>query len=619
MVKPLKSQTVTRTTRPDVTAPLSSRAAKGPAETKAKARPIEIPRSLTARQLADMLQVSPLEIIKQLMRKGIMANINQVIDYDVAAPIATELGFEARLKVRPETAPAREIRRQRRKEEAAGNLQPRAPVVTIMGHVDHGKTKLLDAIRQSNVVATEAGGITQHIGAYQAEVNGQKVTFLDTPGHEAFTAMRARGAQVTDIVVLVVAADDGVMPQTLEAIDHARAAGVPIVVAINKIDLPGANPDRVKQQLADASLVCEDWGGDTVCAQVSAKQKLGIPDLLENLLLVAEMEQLKADPSRSAVGVVVEANLDKTKGPLATVLMQDGSLRVGETVVVGNTWGRIKAMFNDRGKQVRKAEPAMPIELLGLNRVPQVGDTLMVVASDQQARTEIEKRQAETATAVSTRALRLENLFDQISTGKVKELNVILKTDVQGSIEPIRQSLERLATEQVKVRLIHSASGNVTENDVMLAVASKGLIIGFATGIEPGAKRLAEAQGIDIRVYDIIYNLVDDVEKALKGMLEPTYIEVIDGRAEVRAIFGKGKKEKVAGSLVSEGKLTRGASVRLRRQGKVVVESTISSLRRFKEDVREVATGYECGVGIEGFSDFQVGDILETYRKQKEV
>ncbi|MDI6815021.1 MAG: translation initiation factor IF-2 [Dehalococcoidales bacterium] len=582
-----------------------------------KAPSIEIPHALSVRQLADLLGISAIDIIKRLMRNGIMANINQVIDYEVAAALATDIGYEARPKPRTARKPASVIseikKRQQLQDEEVGSLRP--PVVTIMGHVNHGKTSLLDAIRQTNVMATEAGGITQHIGAYQVEVNGQKITFLDTPGHEAFTAMRARGAQVTDITILVVAADDGVMPQTLEAIDHAQAAGVPIMVAINKIDKPNANPELVKKQLADAGLLIEEWGGDTVCVLVSAKEKKGITELLENLLAVAEMENLKANPSRPASGVVIEARLDKTKGPLATVLIHDGSLRLSDTIVVGSTWGRVKAMFNDMGKRVRKAEPAMPVELLGLSSVPQVGDTLTVVASERQAQALIQKRQQEMQQ--ESRSVSLDNLFDQISAGRVKELNIILKTDVQGSIEPIRSSLERLATEEVQVRIIHSGTGNVTESDVMLAIASKGLIISFNTGVEAGARHLADVEGVDIRYYDVIYNLVDDVDKALKGMLAPSYVEVIDGRAEVRAIFPSGEMGRVAGVYVAEGKVSRGVSVRLWRKEQMVCESTVGSLRRFKNDVKEVAAGYECGVGIKDFTEFEVGDILEFFRREK--
>ncbi|HUT96983.1 MAG TPA: translation initiation factor IF-2 [Dehalococcoidales bacterium] len=574
-------------------------------------KPVEIPHSIAVRNLADLLQVSAVDVIKQLMRNGIFANINQVIDYETAAAVALNLGYEAQ----PESRAARagESKRYKPLEEEAGGLKIRPPVVTIMGHVNHGKTRLLDAIRQTNVMDTEAGGITQHIGAYQVEVNGHKITFLDTPGHEAFTVMRARGAQVTDITILVVAADDGVMPQTLEAIDHARAAGVPIVVAVNKIDKPEANIETVKQQLADAGLVIEEWGGDVVCVPISAKEKKGIAELLENLLVVAEMEELKADPSRPAVGVVIEAEMDKSRGPMATVLIQTGTLRVGDTVVVGSTWGRIRAMFNDVGKRVRKAEPSMPVAILGLDSLPQVGETLNAVASEQQARSMIQKHQQEMA----PRAVSLDNLFDQINTGQVKELNVILKADVQGTIEPIRSSLERLATDKVQVRIIHSSSGNITESDVMLAIASKGLIIGFGTGIEAGARRLADVEGVDIRSYDVIYNLVDDVEKALKGMLEPTYVEVIEGRAEVKAVFSSGKKLKVAGVSVIDGKASRGASVRVRRGEQIVVQSSVSSLKRFKDDVKEVASGYECGVGLKDFEDFEAGDILEFYRKER--
>ena len=583
-----------------------------------KARVIKIPSSLSVRQLAVLLQIDAVDVIKQLMRNGIMANINQVIDYQAAAAVASSLGCKAQVKPRVTQRPATAISEIKGHEQLQDGeldgLRLRPPIVTVMGHVNHGKTRLLDAIRQTNVMDTEAGGITQHIGAYQVEVNGQKITFLDTPGHEAFTAMRAHGAQITDIAILVVAADDGVMPQTLEAIDHARAAEVPIVVAINKIDKPEANPTQVKQQLTDAGLLIEEWGGDTVCVEISAKEKLGISELLENLLVVAEVENLRANPAQPAAGVVIEAEMDKTKGPLATVLVQTGTLRLGNTVVVGATWGRVKAMFNDMGKRVRKAEPATPVELLGLGDVPQVGDSLAVVAGEHQARALIQQRQQEMRLKPS---VRLDNLFAQISAGQVKGLNVILKTDVQGSIEPIRASLEQLGTEEVQVRIIHCSSGNITESDVMLAIASKGLIVGFGTGIEAGARRLADVHGVDIRFYDVIYNLVDDVEKALKGMLEPTYAEVIDGHAEVKAIFSSEKKEKVAGVYVIEGKVSRGASVRVQREKKVVYESTVSSLKRFKDDVKEVSAGYECGVGVKDFSAFQASDILEFFRREK--
>ncbi|MFC2020167.1 translation initiation factor IF-2 [Chloroflexota bacterium] len=582
---------------------------------------MEIPQSLAVRQLAELLRVGPIDVIKQLMRSGIMANINQAIDYETAASVAGRFGYE----VRPQPIKARRLgdsvgdikRRQKLGGDEQGGLQHRPPVVTIMGHVDHGKTRLLDAIRKTNVMSTEAGGITQHIGAYQVEVNGHRITFLDTPGHEAFTAMRAHGAQVTDIAILVVAADDGVMPQTSEAIDHARAAGVPILVAINKIDKPEANLDMVKQQLADAGLVIEEWGGDIIGVPISAKEGTGIPDLLDNLLLLAEVEEFKASPSRSAEGVVIEAKMDKTRGPLATVLVNNGTMKVGEVVVVGATWGRVKAMFDYTGKRVRKAEPSTPVEILGLSSVPQAGDTLSVLPGERQARDLIEKRQQEMQEASWAKSINLNNIFDQITAGRVKELIIILKVDVQGSIDPIKSSLEQLGGEEVGVRIIHNGTGNVTESDVMLAVASKGLVIGFNTDIEAGARRLADMEGVDIRCYSIIYNLVDDVKKALKGMLKPVFVEVTDGRAEVRTVFSSGKKTQAAGVYVTEGKVTRGVSVRVWRGKKTVFESVVASLRRFKDDVTEVATGYECGVGLKNFNDFKEGDVLEFFRSEE--
>jgi len=599
---------------------VSKSSAKEAGSSSTKARKLEIPDSLSVKQLADLLEVSAVEVIKQLMRNGIMANINQAVDYEAASAIVSNFGFEATLKSRPgrkSSSVIREIKNQQLlQDKDHSGLKPRPAVITVMGHVDHGKTRLLDAIRKTNVMDSEAGGITQHIGAYQVEIEGQKITFLDTPGHEAFTAMRARGAQVTDITILVVAADDGIMPQTLEAIDHARAAGVPIVVAINKIDKDEANPELVKQQLADAGLVIEEWGGDTISVLISAKERTGIQDLLENLLIVAEMEELKADPSKPAVGVIIESEMDKTKGAVATVLVHDGTLKVGDTVVVGNTWGRIKAMFNDVGKQVRKAGPAVPVEILGLSAVSQVGDTLTAVSSEKQAKDQVAKNQAkiQEETVAAIKSVSLSNLFDQVSTGKVKELAVVLKTDVQGSIEPIKSSLEQLGTDEVKVRVIHSSSGNVTESDVMLAIASKGIIIGFSTTSEPGAQRLAELEGVNIRYYDVIYNLQEDVSKALTGMLEPSLVEVISGRAEVRAVFTSGKKDRIAGVYVVEGQIRRGDSVRVIRQEETINETVVASLRRFKDDVREVAAGYECGLGLRDFDDFEAGDRLEFFR-----
>ncbi len=571
---------------------------------------VSLPPALSVKQLADLLRVSPVEVIKQLMRNGIMANINQAIDFEAASLVAASFGYEAK---RQPTSP----QTRRPSTTGMGRLSPRPPVITIMGHVDHGKTSLLDAIRQSNVTATEPGAITQHIGAYQVEVDSRKITFLDTPGHEAFTAMRARGAQATDIAVLVVAADDGVMPQTIEAIDHARAAGVPIVVAINKIDKPNANPDKVKQQLADLGLVIEEWGGDTVCVPISAKKKQGIGELLENLLLVADILELKAELDCPAEGVAIEAKLDKTKGPLATLLVQKGILKLGDTIVIGNTWGKVKAMFNELGKHLKKAEPATPVEVLGLNAVPQAGDTFKVVSSEREARMLLEKsKDMQQRLPMRAKTFSLSDISTQISTGQIKELNITLKTDVQGSIEPIKDSLEQLGNERVKVKVIHAASGSITESDVLLALASKGIIIGFNTRTEPGAQRLAEAEGISIRHYNVIYDLIKDVDQALKGLLEPTYSEVIEGQAEVLAIFETGKKGKVAGISVKDGKVRRDSLARILRRGETICESRVSSLRRFKEDVKEVSAGFECGVKIENFADFQAGDIIQFYRRE---
>jgi len=572
---------------------------------------ISLPPALSVKQLADLLKVSAIDVIKQLMREGVMANINQAIDFDTAAVIATYFGYKTKKQpVSVQTKPS--------ETGKGGKLSPRPPVVTIMGHVDHGKTSLLDAIRQSNVIATEAGAITQHIGAYQVEIDGRKITFLDTPGHEAFTAMRARGAQATDIAILVVAADDGVMPQTVEAINHARAAEVPVVVAINKIDKANANSDRVKQQLADSGLIIEEWGGDTVCASISAKKRQGIDVLLENLLLVADILELRAELDCPAEGVVIEAKLDKTKGPLATLLVQKGTLEPGDNLVIGNTWGKVKAMFNERGKQIKKAKPSTPVEALGINSVPQAGDSFIVARDEREARVLAEKhKDAQHEFVTSGKTLSLSDLSTQIGAGEVKELNIVLKTDVQGSIEPIKDSLEQLGDDRIKVKVIHSGSGRITESDVLLALASEAVIIGFNSQPEPGAQRLAEMQRVSIRYYDVIYKLVQDVDKALKGMLEPTYAEVIEGQAEVLAIFDSRKGEKIAGVSVKEGKVRRDTSARILRQGKSIHESRISSLKRFKEDVKEVSTGFECGVKIENFTDFQVGDVIQFYRQEK--
>jgi translation initiation factor IF-2 len=569
---------------------------------------VELPPAITVKQLADILKVEPIKVIKQLMRKGIMANVNQTIDFDTASITATDFGYDAKAAKERKASPSRKER-----GKGKGKLPVRPPVVTVMGHVDHGKTTLLDVIRKTNVTAHEAGAITQHIGAYQALVDGRKITFLDTPGHEAFTAMRARGTQVTDIVTLVVAADDGVMPQTVEAINHAKAAKVPIVVAINKIDKPDANPERVKQQLADLGLVIEEWGGDTVCVPISARQGQGISDLLENLFLVADILELKADPDSAAEGVIIEAKLDKTKGPLATLLVQKGTLKRGDVVVAGGAWGKIKAMFDDKGKQVHKAEPSTPVEVLGLNEVAKSGDHFIVLPDEHEARSIVEKQKYPRPRPT----LSLSAFSSQISDGQIKELNIVLKTDVEGSIEPIKTSVERLGTEKTKARVIHAASGSIIESDVLLASASKGIIIGFNTPTSPGATQLADVEAVGIHHYDVIYKLIEDVDKTLKGMLEPTYAEVLSGRAEVRAIFPRGKLGKIAGVYVMEGKAWRDAQVKTLRQNKVICDSRISSLKRFKEDVAEVSAGLECGLGIEGFVDFQTGDIIEFYRRER--
>lgn len=567
---------------------------------------IEVPSSLTVKQLADMLEVEPVKVIKQFMRKGFMVNLNQTIDFDAIAAVATDFGYQAQRKTEPKSIAY--VSKAKGKK-----LQTRPPVVTVMGHVDHGKTTLLDVIRKTNVTAHEAGAITQHIGAYQCVVDERKITFLDTPGHEAFTAMRARGAQATDIVVLVVAADDGVMPQTVEAIDHAKAAKVPIIVAINKIDKADANPELVKQQLADLGLVIEEWGGDVVCVPISAKKGEGISDLLENIFLVADILELKANPKRAAEGVVIEARLDRTKGSLATFLVQNGTLEVGDVIVAGNIWGKIKAMFNEQGKQIRKAEPSTPVGVLGLSGVPNSGDIFKVVADEHEAQSVVKGQEA----TMPQIPLSLTALFRQIDKGQIKELNVVLKTDVYGSIEPVRSSLERLSSENVGVNIIHAGSGSITESDVLLAAASKGIIIGFNSRLSPGAKQLAEAEGVSIRLSDVIYKLIEDVDKALKGMLEPTYVEVLGGRAEVRAVFSGGRQGKVAGIYVREGRIWRDGRAKISRGNKVLCESRISSLKRFKEDVTEVNAGFECGVGMENFGDFSVGDIIELYQKEK--
>jgi translation initiation factor IF-2 len=590
----------------------------------ADTKTIEIPRVLSVKELGDLMGVSPVEVIKELMKNGVMAAINQVIDFETAAIVATDMGFdaqEARTSEAAEVPVATETGGFKIVEEDGAELLSRPPVVTIMGHVDHGKTSLLDAIRETKVTASEAGGITQHIGAYQVHVNDQDITFLDTPGHEAFTAMRARGAQVTDVAVLVVAADDGVMPQTKEAIDHAKAAGVPIVVAMNKIDLETANPDRVKTELSENGVIIEEWGGDTPLVPVSARTKEGLDDLLSNILVVSEVLDLKANPQRAAIAIVVEAEMSKTRGPLATVLVKTGTLHVGDYVIVGETMGRIKAMLNDRGKRIKSAGPSEPAELLGLDAVPKAGEIATVAPDEKTARSTVlsRVREREAAAMHQQQHVSLDTLFGEISAGKLKELNIILKTDVQGSIEPIRSSLERLSNEQVKVKIIHTGTGGVTETDVMLAIASKGVIIAFNTSEQGGAERLASDEKVDIRHYSVIYNIVEDVDKALKGMLEPTFKEVVTAHAEVRQVFRVARKNSIAGCFVRDGTINRNDTARVMRNGAVQHEGKLTSLKRFQEDVREVTTNFECGIQIEGFDSFEEGDVIEFFRMERDT
>jgi len=574
-------------------------------------RSVTLPRSVTVRELSDLLKVSPIEIIKELMKKGVMAAINQSIEYEAAAVVARELGYHPQPEALPEAGVGR-----REAEEEEAHLQLRPPVVTVMGHVDHGKTSLLDAIRQTKVTEQEVGAITQHIGASQVEINGQKITFIDTPGHEAFTALRARGATVTDIAILVIAADDGVMPQTLEAIHHAKAAGVPIIVAINKTDLPGANPDRVKHQLAEHDLLIEEYGGDVIAIPVSAKTKEGLHDLLEHILLVAEVSELKANPDRPAEGAIIESVKDASRGPMATVIVQKGTLRVGDMVVAGDTSGKVKAMFDDQGRRIKEAPPSTPVKVMGLESVPRAGDIISVVPDERAARAIMETHQHRRAEAFQARPVTLEAISGEIAAGRVRDLNLVLKTDTQGSLEAIRASLERLGEETVRLNIIHAGIGNVSESDVMLALASKGIIVSFNLRVEPGGRLLAESEGIDIRHYQIIYELIEDVQKAVKGLMEPVTVEVVDGHAEVRAIF-KVRSGRIAGCYLKDGLIRRNSPVRILRGGAVIHSSRVASLRRLQEDVREVNTGFECGIGVERFQDFQEGDVIESFHTEQ--
>ncbi len=590
---------------------------------------IELPSTITVKELADLLGVNPADIIRELIKSGIFATINQLVDRDTASLVAEELGYEvAEANVAAvsgtddeETGgqPAEAAKEILFEEEDDADLVPRAPIVTVMGHVDHGKTSLLDAIRSTAVAAGERGGITQHIGASEVTTkDGKRVVFLDTPGHEAFTSMRARGARVTDIAVIVVAADDGVMPQTLEAISHAKAAKVPLVIAMNKIDKPDANPDRVRTELAEAGVIVEDYGGDTPLVPVSAKTRVGIDELLEMILLVADLQELKANPKRDAVGTVIEARLDKGRGPVATLLVQTGTLHVGDVVVAGHTFGKIKALETAAGKRVSRVGPASAAVILGLSDVPEAGDVLRVVADEKTARTLAETRKAEQAAAAgggSSRAT-LEDLYRQIQAGQAKELRIILKADVSGSLGAISHALQQLPTDEVKINVLLEAAGDITDNDIMLATASNAIVVGFNTGITETARREADAQGVDVRLYDIIYKLTDDIDAALKGMLEPEIVEVVEGRAEVRQIFRVGKSTVIAGCYVTDGRIVRNGGARVWRGGRIIATDRIESLRRFRDDAREVAQNFECGIGLAGFNDVVEGDIIECFTNQ---
>ena len=579
---------------------------------------IELPNSIVIRDLAQKIEKSPIEVIKKLMANGVMATINQTVDFDTAAIVMAEYGYEAVPEVREEAKAVETgevpLWRQLISDEDTNKLMARPPVVTILGHVDHGKTSLLDAIRQTDVAGGEAGGITQHIGAYQVEKKGRTITFLDTPGHAAFTAMRARGAQGADIVILVVAADDGVMPQTKEAIAHAKAARVPIIVALNKIDKANANPELVKKQLAELELVPDDWGGTTMVVPVSAKQKQGIDDLLEGILLVADNMDIRANPAGKVMGTVIEAEVDRSKGTIATLLVQNGTLAAGDIVVAGRAYGRMKAITDYKGKPVRKAPPSTPVAVMGLNDVPSAGDVFQVVGSEREARTIVEQRvEADKSKAQAKKKVSLEELFASVQAGETKELQLIVKADVQGSLEPIMVELEKLGKGPIGVRVLYAETGNIGENDVMLASASKAIIVGFNVQADVAARRLAEAEGVSIRLYDIIYRMTEDIEKALKGMLEPEVVEKVVGRANVLAVFSASKLGRVAGCRVVEGELRRNAKVRLYRGPDMVYEGEMASLRHEKEDVREIRTGFECGVGLKNFNDIQVGDVLICY------
>ncbi len=581
------------------------------AERAKKQIKITVPEEITVGELAALLKMTAAEVIKKLFSLGMMATVNEVIDYDTAEIVATELGA----KVEKEVVVTIEERIIDDTEDAEEDLEPRDPVVVVMGHVDHGKTSLLDAIRNTSVTSTEAGGITQHIGAYRVQTPEGKITFLDTPGHAAFTSMRARGAMATDIAILVVAADDGIMPQTIEAINHAKAANVSIIVAINKMDKPGASPDKIMQQLTEHDLVPEEWGGDVICIPVSAKTHQGIDKVLESINLVAEMLELKANPNRAAKGVVIEAKLDKGRGPVATVLVQNGTLKTGDTIVAGTAVGRVRVMTNENGKVLDSAGPSVPVEIMGLAEVPQAGDTFDAVSDEKLARELVEqrKREAKEEEFKQYQKVTLDNLFSSISQGDMKELNIIVKADVQGSVEAVKQNIEKLSNDEVKVKVIHGSVGAVNESDVMLANASNAIIVGFNVRPDPVAAEIAERDGVDMRMYRVIYDCIEELEAAIKGMLAPKFREVVLGRAEVRNVFKLSSAGMIAGSYVLDGKITRNSQIRVVRDGIVIFEDAIASLKRFKEDAKEVASGYECGVGLEKFNDIKEGDILEAF------
>ncbi|HLQ48283.1 MAG TPA: translation initiation factor IF-2 [Candidatus Dormibacteraeota bacterium] len=588
---------------------------------------IELPATITVKELAELLTVNPADVIRELIKSGIFATINQLIDRDTASLVAGELGYEVAEAVAPTTgaaadgdedsAPAAATKEVLFEEDDPSLLQPRAPIVTVMGHVDHGKTSLLDAIRTTDVAAAERGGITQHIGASEVTHDGKRVVFLDTPGHEAFTAMRARGAKVTDIAVVVVAADDGVMPQTLEAISHAKAAKVPIIIALNKIDKPDSNPDRVKTELSEAGVIVEEYGGDTPLVPVSARTRVGLDELIEMILLVADLQELKANPKRAAVGTIVEAQLDKNRGAIATVIVQTGTLRVGDVIVVGETFGKVRALENGEGKRVTKAGPSSAVVVLGLSAVPEAGDILRVVADEKEARTLVEARRAANAAKGGEGSGRatLEDLYKQIQAGQAKELRIILKADVSGSLGAITHALDQLNQEEIRINVLHEGAGDITDNDIMLASASDAIIVGFNTKITETARRAAEAEGVDVRLYDIIYKLSDDISAALQGLLEPEIVEVVEGRAEVRQIFRVGKSTVIAGAFVTDGRIIR-SGARVWRNGKVVATDRIESLRRFRDDVREVQANYECGIQLANFHEIVEGDIIECFTSQ---